>query len=617
MIMNLNGHILSNKNNSIENLSLYEKELQSRLELVGEVVPFCFWEFCNISQEVVFFPGSCDFIKETTKVAMEDLDALIEKYVKPDDIKGVKNYFSSLGKSKINNSVEFCILLPENIQRYIYIANCDFSDNDNIKIIGILYDASKWKKRQISLKEKLSFGSTVMATIPNPIFYKDSNLVYKYCNDSFCEYLGREKNQIIGHNIFQIRSEDLAKVIHQKDLQLMSSKKSLSYQLEITGKEGSIHHVVFNKAVVLDTDGSIKGIVGVVNDITEQVEKEREIKRLIKLKDAVLEINNSVMNMKNLDKLFDFILRKVLSSMEHADLGCILLLEDDDCFAIKASIGYLEEEVQSFKLSIEDSIQWRITSGNIKETVVINDLEKHKDIIFLRNKARLKIKSFISAPIIIDGNLYGLLNIDSSRNNVFDEADFAMMEYLRGQLVFAINQFKLYENITYLSEHDVNTGLYNRGHFEKLFNNVRNRALKNNETFSVIIFDLNGLKHVNDTYGHLTGDELILHFATTMKKWIKNKDILARYGGDEFISLIFDSDSNSIIGDLEKLRSFFENNPIYYEKHAIVCSFSYGIAEFPYHGTTYDKLIEVADKNMYTYKGYIKTESKNSSLKSY
>ncbi len=607
--MSLNGHILSNMNDLIGNLALYGEELQSKLKLVGKVVPFCFWEFDDISQNIVFSPGSCDFIKKTIIIAIKDLNASIDKYVNPDDVIQVKAYFNNLEKSKTKNSIEFCILLPDHTKRYVRIVKCDFSENDNTKIIGILYDATKWKNREISLAERLNFGSTVMATIPNPIFYKDSNLVYKYCNDSFCKYLDREMDQIIDHNIFEIRSEELAKVIHQKDLQLMSSKGSLSYQLEITNKEGTVHHVVFNKAVVLGPDGTLKGIVGVINDITEQVEKEKEVKRLIKLKDAVLEINNSVMNIKNLGKLFDFILKKVLTSMDHADLGCILLLEDDDCFTIKASIGYLEEEVERFKLSIEDSIQWRITNGNIKETVVINDLEKHEDIIFLKNKAGLKIKSFISAPIIIDGKIYGLLNIDSSRNNVFDEADFAMMEYLRGQLVFAINQFKLYENITYLSEHDVNTGLYNRGHFEKLFSTVRNHALKNNEPFSVILFDLNGLKHVNDTYGHLAGDKLILHFATTLKTWIKDSDILARYGGDEFISLIFNSNISRLSDDLENLRLAFENNPIHYENIAIVCSFSYGIAEFPYHGTNYDKLIEVADKNMYLYKGYLKNKT--------
>ncbi len=614
MIMGFGKYILSKFNKWMKNITLFNhglipmEELQTKLAMVNEIASFCFWEWDNTSQKIIFSSDSCDFIEDNKEIAIKDLHGLIDAYVTPDDINQIKQYCKNLKENQTNNSIEFSLLLPGEIKKYIRVKSRTFSKNN---IIGILFDLTEWKSKELLLDERLNFADTVMETIPNPVFYKDSNLIYKYCNDSFCKYLGLKKEQIINHTIFEIRAKELANVIHQGDLQLMSCKSALSYQMELPNIDGTTHHVIFNKAALLHSDGTFEGIVGVANDVTEQVESEQKIQRLIKLKDAVLEINNSVMDINDLNELFDFILKKVLFSMDHVDLGCILLLGEDRRFTIEASIGYLESEAKDFNLKLEDSIQWRITNGHINETIVINDLDQHKETQFLKNKTGLKIKSFMSAPIIIDGKLYGILNIDSSRNNVFDEEDFAMMEYLRRQLVFAINQFKLYENITYLSEHDANTGLYNRGHFEKLYHTISCHAFKNNETFSVILFDLNGLKHVNDTYGHLAGDALILHFATTLKDWIKDSDILARYGGDEFIALIFGSNNNSIIDRLENLRLLFEDNPIHHEDTPIVCSFSYGIAEFPYHSTDYDRLVEVADKNMYLYKGYLKGYSEN------
>ncbi len=459
--------------------------------------------------------------------------------------------------------------------------------------------------------EQSNFFYNLLESIPNPICYKDTNSIFRYCNSAFCNLIKKEKKDIINHSIDELdgANERLINTLSSGDLALLQTKSSKSIEAKMKNSNGEYSHAIFNKAVVLNDDNEAEGIIMIINDITEQVKSKEKVKRLNQLKDIALDINNFIMEKNSLEELYDSILKKILNYNDHADLGCLILRDKDDTFTISASVGYSEKDVKRFSFKLKESFQWITTKGNIKNTIIINDLQeifKKHNIPSLNSAEGRKVHSSISTPIIIDGELYGLLNIDSCQNYVFDENDLSMMEYLRSQLVIAISKFQLYESIIYLSEHDPKTNLYNRGHFDKLFEIVRERAVRYDENFLVVLFDLNGLKKVNDTLGHLAGDEIILHFSNTLKNWIRTSDILARYGGDEFISILFHAEKNDVLDRLEKLRIQFEENPIEYEGEKIICSFSYGIAEFPHHGTTYDKLVEVADTQMYLYKRYLK-----------
>lgn len=584
----------------------------THLKLIHEIASFCFWELDIPSKKIIFSSEITKITGKSLAINPVNLDIFIKTYIHPDYVIAVKKYFENIIKVEKILPFDCVFVSSDGIQKHIRILSHSHKNSikGTIKISGIFYDITEWKEKETNLKERLDFSYTLMETIPNPIFYKDNNLTYKYFNNYFLQYFNYEKDALIDHNVYEICSKTEADMHNQFDIKLLQAKGQQSYPSTITLKDGTKHHVIYNKAAVLNENGTVKGIVGIVNNVTDQVESEAKIRRLVELKDTVLEINNFIMENSTLNELFMFILEKVSKSINHADSGCILLLREDNILHITASIGYSKEEVKNYSFKLEDSFQWKKTNGKIDKTIIINDIEKFtKDYNvpkLLNNKNDIPIKSTISTPIIIDNKLYGMLNIDSHENNVFDETDWAMMEYLRGQLVSAINKFKLYENITYLSQHDPKTGLYNRGYFEKLFEVIRERALRYDEKFLVVIFDLNGLKHVNDTFGHLAGDDLILYFSKTMKSWIRESDILARYGGDEFIAILFDANINNIKDRLEELRLSFENNPIYFEGQSIICSFSYGIAEFPYHGTNYDKLVEIADRNMYLYKGYLK-----------
>ncbi|SKC84747.1 sensor domain-containing diguanylate cyclase [Maledivibacter halophilus] len=458
-------------------------------------------------------------------------------------------------------------------------------------------------------KDSANFLQKIINTIPNPIFVKDFNGIYQYCNIALAKYLGLKHEDVIGSSVYDVYPKELADIYCKADSELMKKGGTQTYEAKLIHKDGSLHDVIFNKGVIKDLKDEITGLVGVIVDITERKVNEKRIRRLLKMKEVALEVNQAIIGIKNINELFDIILKKVTDVIEDSQLACVLLLDDNKKLKIASSKGYDDEASKSYALNLTDTFLWREANGKFEKAIIINDIQrKYKNEFpdILENNKFFDVQSSISAPIIVDKKLYGFINVDSSYNNAYDELDLEMMEYLRNQVSIVISNHKLYEKIIYLSKYDKLTKVYNRSYFEELFNEYIENAMKNNERFYLVLFDLNGLKLVNDTYGHLAGDKLIKSFAINISNLIEDNNFLARFGGDEFIAVFSYIKLQELIDKFEIIIKYFKNNPINFEGNFITCQFSYGIAKFPYDSKYYDQLVSIADERMYEFKKKIK-----------
>jgi len=178
------------------------------------------------------------------------------------------------------------------------------------------------------------------------------------------------------------------------------------------------------------------------------------------------------------------------------------------------------------------------------------------------------------------------------------------MEYVRTQIIQVINKQALYEKNIYLARHDSLTGLYNRRHFEDVFELSRKRAQRYNESFHIVVIDLDHFKSINDQYGHQIGDAVLVDFARRMTSSLRDSDIIARYGGDEFILLMLSTTTEALTAKLESIRTQLLDLPIQSQGITLTYGFSYGISEYPLEGTELDHLTRLADYSMYNYKQY-------------
>jgi diguanylate cyclase (GGDEF)-like protein/PAS domain S-box-containing protein len=138
------------------------------------------------------------------------------------------------------------------------------------------------------------------------------------------------------------------------------------------------------------------------------------------------------------------------------------------------------------------------------------------------------------------------------------------------------------ENITntkqleYMSTHDTLTNIYNREYFNKTLENKIKSASRYGHQFGLIILDIDHFKKVNDNYGHNVGDTVLIKIAQTLKYNLREDDILARWGGEEFVILLPQSDLNSTFLLAEKLRVIIETSSILHQEK-ITASFGVGI----------------------------------------
>ena len=141
-----------------------------------------------------------------------------------------------------------------------------------------------------------------------------------------------------------------------------------------------------------------------------------------------------------------------------------------------------------------------------------------------------------------------------------------------------VRNIKLGTALQEMANNDALTGIFNRRHFMELGLMHIERSLRMKTESFIIIYDLDHFKNVNDHYGHLAGDKVLIEIAQRVKKAIRPYDLFGRYGGEEFILLVHDTDKQNVIYVAERLRTDVCKEPVEFEGLKIPISASFGIA---------------------------------------
>ena len=182
---------------------------------------------------------------------------------------------------------------------------------------------------------------------------------------------------------------------------------------------------------------------------------------------------------------------------------------------------------------------------------------------------------------------------------------FALAIYSRRTHVGAVEQYLdqlrgLAERLQRISERDSLTGLYHHGYLLRRLEQEITPAQRHQRSLSVVILDLDAFKEVNDRHGHLVGDEVLQLIAGAIQRQIRQHDVVARYGGDEFCLVLPETDRAGAAGLVEKLREavvVLPGPPEGWSGNAI--SFGCGCSTYPEDGTTVRALIAAADAQLY------------------
>jgi diguanylate cyclase (GGDEF)-like protein len=199
-------------------------------------------------------------------------------------------------------------------------------------------------------------------------------------------------------------------------------------------------------------------------------------------------------------------------------------------------------------------------------------------------------------PITYGETLLGILTVECFNRDTFMEEEILTLGTLADLLATALHNAMTFEEMEYQSITDCLTGIKTRRYFLESVHAEWSRASRSGRAFSLLLIDLDKFKTVNDTLGHLEGDLVLARVGRILEHKCRHSNVVARYGGDEFIVLMPETsiEHARVLG--ERLRSWLANDALL-NKRGVTGSF--GVASFPLHGATIEEIIRQADQAMY------------------
>jgi len=223
------------------------------------------------------------------------------------------------------------------------------------------------------------------------------------------------------------------------------------------------------------------------------------------------------------------------------------------------------------------------------------------------------VTTAVALPMQPGGHTFGVIafygRVDEKG---FTPDDIEALAILVGQAETAVDRSFLYEEATRLSLTDGLTGLSNRRHFDLRLESELSRAVRFGETFAVLMTDVDRFKPVNDSFGHQAGDTVLVELAGRMSGAVREVDLVARFGGDEFTLLLPKTGLAGALRLGSKIRAAVASQPFVLdaptalgvgaagkEPAPVSLSLSVGVAAYPEHGDTARELVAAADAALY------------------
>ncbi len=320
---------------------------------------------------------------------------------------------------------------------------------------------------------------------------------------------------------------------------------------------------------------------------------------------------------EEITKKFHRVETKILSILNFKDLFEVLLTEIQENFKVPyVWISMVENcEISNLIESLGSSELLKEHINIIDKEVFLDLIENHADPILINKKLKpyfklfpqnrkFFIKSLAVAPLALDGEIIGSLNqADASPSRFQPGIDTSLLQQLALKVSICLSNVTAHEKLKFLAYHDALTGLLNRRVMEKILKREFQRAKRYNTPLSVVFIDLDFFKHLNDTYGHERGDDILVFMAEILMKMSRQSDIVARFAGDEFVLILPETDQHKAENLMARIVAHLQLNPYKFQQYEVFIALSYGIAttcqaEVENHGS----LLKSADEKLYQHK---------------
>ena len=347
-------------------------------------------------------------------------------------------------------------------------------------------------------------------------------------------------------------------------------------ELALRKKDGTLIWCTYNITAHYDEQGRIEWIEGVMENITEKKMRQR-------WQAALYQLSAEISHAGSLEELFKT-LHKVIREFMPANRFFVALQDESGNLAIV----YAASAIGEF------SIFEAIPAGLMEAVFRSGEPQFGNDTDW-----RTHGSEHLAVPLRTgDGRVLGVMGLAGGDDEVlFAQHHLAMLDFWSGQIAATIERKNAENHLRFVSLHDALTKLYNRNYFEEEMKRLDKRR---SGAVAIVVFDLDGLKMVNDTLGHEQGDRMLVVAAQSLRSAFRDGDVVARIGGDEFAALLEDA-SEELLGQIrERIRQSTElANRQQPDEVALPISLSMGYALSVGSGTPMRELFRQADNSMY------------------
>ncbi|UMZ73498.1 HD domain-containing phosphohydrolase [Natranaerofaba carboxydovora] len=399
------------------------------------------------------------------------------------------------------------------------------------------------KKYKKELTESREYLQTTMMSVGDGIISTDTSGVVININQQAERITGSANEASIGRPIDEILllnndDDDRESISNYVNKAIKTGEKVFLSEISILRKDRQQAQIDLSIIPVCNDKNDITGIVITFSDITEQKMAKDELKKNEKGLEKLVGLFQKALSIQELQ---DFALEEAVN-LTGSKLGHYYEYDErnKEFKLISFTKNVMKNcDVKEFDKSIklEDAGIWAETVRQ-RIPVVINDYEAPYLLKKGYPNGHAKIRRYMGVPIIRGNKIVAVIGV-ANKENFYTQNDVLQLTLFMDKVWEVLKRKQAEKELKYIGSKDKLTKLYNRSYIDEKLQTLNQTEYL---PLSIIIIDINGLKIINDTYGHSKGDELLLKTAEVIKKISRNKDITGRWGGDELIILMPNTD---------------------------------------------------------------------------
>jgi len=285
---------------------------------------------------------------------------------------------------------------------------------------------------------------------------------------------------------------------------------------------------------------------------------------------------------------------KEAARLLNGDSSFIWILQEKNLNLVK---GYKVSREYISKISLKIGEEFIKKNIKINQTFSTSNIEKDSKIFFPEILKKDGVVSLICTPVKAEDKLIGILTVFSKKSKIWTKRENRIVNMLAGQTAHILERMRYLKHLEESSIRDGLTGLYSRIYFLTRAEEEMARSKRKRQYASFLFCDIDQFKAYNRIEGYSEGDRLLCQTAKSMESSLRKEDTLCRYGGDEFIILLPNTDLSQAERIAKRVHKAFIKS-IEADTHALLLNLSIGIASYPIHGNSIEDLLVKADRSM-------------------